>query len=799
MKVKLLSIAIGLSLFAISCKKTETTENTLTKSINDINVPADFNWASTKEVNFSIGVTDTRYGSAIHVIKIYAGDPSNGGQLVSKGSATLTSPFNTKASLPTTLTEVYIVKVAQDNSSVTQKITLTSNAVSASIGSTSNITNSVKVNSVKVNAETSPSCTGTTIPNGSNNYEMLSGQTYNIAENSTVNFKDPQANATLMICGNNVSISGLKIQNNLTVIVTSAGNISSLSNFAWDGTGTFKNFGTVTSSSNFKVSGTLLNQGTFTINGDFNPVAGSTITTATGSTLTASGNMTAIGTMTNGGSMSINGAIEFQSSSNFTNTGTLTLKSNTSISGTFINSGTANWTGGEISFNGTPTVTNGGTFSATNSRLNTAGTFNNNGSVTLQTLQHNSSGVINNNCKFIVLSNAIVDKPINNTSYFKVGGTLTGNGSSQFNNTAGSAMFDINYMDSMDGTIQGSNGASLFKVVSSGAKVNDNGGTIKGTVQYCDPGRTLKTAHFSNGATQDCGLYIATSDCNPVGNGVNNDTDNDGVPNSEDDYPTDPDKAYNTYSVNYANGGSTIAFEDSWPSKGDYDLNDVVITYKYKIATNKANKVVSITADYKLLATGGEFQNGAGIQFHLPAGSAKNLTSTSGAVLESGQDSVVVILFNNSRNQQATWNTKLGESISPNVNYSVSFDVTDGPSIASFGNGPYNPFIWNGSANYGRGYETHLYGKNPTKLATTALLGTRDDNSISGKFYSTANKLPWAIEVPVASFTYPIERTPITDAYLKFGTWAESGGKTFTDWYSNTGNGYRDGSKLFVR
>ncbi|MFY8108831.1 MAG: LruC domain-containing protein, partial [Bacteroidia bacterium] len=48
------------------------------------------------------------------------------------------------------------------------------------------------------------------------------------------------------------------------------------------------------------------------------------------------------------------------------------------------------------------------------------------------------------------------------------------------------------------------------------------------------------------------------------------DEDDDGVKDADDDYPTDPNKAFNN-----PTGTGSIAFEDQWPSTGDYDLNDV--------------------------------------------------------------------------------------------------------------------------------------------------------------------------------------------------------------------------------
>jgi hypothetical protein len=76
-----------------------------------------------------------------------------------------------------------------------------------------------------------------------------------------------------------------------------------------------------------------------------------------------------------------------------------------------------------------------------------------------------------------------------------------------------------------------------------------------------------------------------------------------------------------------------------------------------------------------------------------------------------------------------------------------------------------------------RSREAHLSDFAPTDLANMALFGTEDDDSnpATGRYYKTANNLPWGINL-VEKFDYPIEKAPITEAHLKFGPWAESNG-----------------------
>ena len=110
------------------------------------------------------------------------------------------------------------------------------------------------------------------------------------------------------------------------------------------------------------------------------------------------------------------------------------------------------------------------------------------------------------------------------------------------------------------------------------------------------------------------------------------------------------------------------------------------------------------------------------------------------------------------------------------------------------GPGSYNPFIW-----CDRTREVHLQGHHPTDLANTAVFGTYDDNTnvSANRYYVTTTGLPYAIDIP-GTFRYPTESTDITQAYLHFAAWAQSGGTSFVDWYSNTAIGYRNNSDIYI-
>ncbi len=275
---------------------------------------------------------------------------------------------------------------------------------------------------------------------------------------------------------------------------------------------------------------------------------------------------------------------------------------------------------------------------------------------------------------------------------------------------------------------------------------------------------------------------------------VSNDADGDGIKDSDDEYPNDPLRAFNNYYPS-ANGKATVAFEDLWPYKGDYDLNDIVVDYKYKVVTNASNKVKDVKANYTLRASGGIIENSFAVEFPTLRG---NISTITGATLEAGQNNAVVTIFNSTRTEMSDWNTYNNVAAVDTVNYNVNITLNSPVDLSSFGLNEYNPFVWGNSHGKNRGYEIHLAGKNWTGLVNTALLGTgHDDTNINGsKKYLTPNTLPFAINIP-ERFDYPIESADVTSAHLKFAAWAQSGGTIFTDWYKNNSSN-RNNANIYL-
>jgi len=315
----------------------------------------------------------------------------------------------------------------------------------------------------------------------------------------------------------------------------------------------------------------------------------------------------------------------------------------------------------------------------------------------------------------------------------------------------------------------------------------------------------------------DCVFYIKATPHVAVDPGgipppdyTSTDSDGDGIPDNFDDYPNDPNKAFNNYYPGKDTYG-TLAFEDLWPAKGDYDFNDMVIDYNVNQITNGANKVVEINSKYVLRAFGASYENGFGFQLAIPPSDIQSVTGiklkenfiqVDAKNLETGQDKAVVIAFDNAYKLMPPPGIGIGVNTTPGAPYvapdtiSIQIKLSNPALLSTIGVPPYNPFIF---INKDRSHEVHLSDKAPTNKMNMSLFGTDADNSDpnTGRYFKTINNLPWGINI-VQKFDYPIEKVEILQVHLKFAPWAESNGTQFQDWYKDK-SGYRNSDNIFVK
>jgi len=271
------------------------------------------------------------------------------------------------------------------------------------------------------------------------------------------------------------------------------------------------------------------------------------------------------------------------------------------------------------------------------------------------------------------------------------------------------------------------------------------------------------------------------------------DKDKDGVSDYQDEYPDDPDRAFNNYSP-AANTFGTLLFEDLWPSFGDYDMNDLVIDYNVNEISDGNNRIKEIQLITVVRATGAGYRNGFGIQLPVTADQVASVEGTrlktgkiktSSTGVEQGQDLATVIIMDDV-NDKLPFLANVNPDNAHHEEDTVKVNIVFKAAIrkAVLGAAPYNPFM---IINQERGREVHLMNKQPTDLMDKELFMTGDDISSigQGKYYTSSKGFNWALHIP-KSIPYTQEKVDFTKAYSRFSDWAKSGGKSYLDWYLDT-------------
>lgn len=257
----------------------------------------------------------------------------------------------------------------------------------------------------------------------------------------------------------------------------------------------------------------------------------------------------------------------------------------------------------------------------------------------------------------------------------------------------------------------------------------------------------------------------------------NADSDGDGVVDNQDEFPNDPTKAYTSKFP--TSGYQTLAFEDLWPAKGDFDFNDMVISNQVVYGLDANGDKVDATFTISLDAAGSGFSNGLAMVFTDGNKQALNqniVTSVSGDASLDPNVPNGVIIFNDVFLAQTTFyqNNGVGISATPDVfTFTVVFNSAANNQVII----P-DTYIFRTS---NRGQEVHLDGFLGSAAADANFNNTVDD--VNGT-YNTDTGLPWAIEIVTANktFKHPTEKNDILLAYPGFQLWAENGGTVNTGW-----------------
>ncbi|MEQ8352572.1 MAG: LruC domain-containing protein [Leptospiraceae bacterium] len=249
------------------------------------------------------------------------------------------------------------------------------------------------------------------------------------------------------------------------------------------------------------------------------------------------------------------------------------------------------------------------------------------------------------------------------------------------------------------------------------------------------------------------------------------DADGDGVPDNEDDYPNDPDRA--TVIRIPAEGFYRVAYEDLYPKRGDADFNDYVVQVYHEQDLNASGKMVELRSFYTHIAKGAGYDHT--LHLALPAGISGEATlvrkDASGAELDK-QDltiasGIAVELLGRSNLTISSSNTAPGQTFAPGHSAEFTFLPSTPVALQTLGKAPYDLFI----KVLNTGHEIHFAGR-----------FFHEDGS--DKYIDSAG-FPWALMVP-DYWQWPYERANIHDGYPEFDDWYLSAGSTSQSWYDSS-------------
>ncbi len=275
----------------------------------------------------------------------------------------------------------------------------------------------------------------------------------------------------------------------------------------------------------------------------------------------------------------------------------------------------------------------------------------------------------------------------------------------------------------------------------------------------------------------------------------------------EDYFVTVTETGVSTVFYPSENSWSTLAFEDNWPSIGDYDFNDLVIHYRTAISS-KNGAVRRIRVQGQVAAVGASYHNGFAI--HLPGilrsqidesriQFTVNRADQAESPLESGPSEAILIAFLDAWDYVTPGEdckyhrTESGCGSSIQMDFSITVPFVNAIPLAQMPTTPFDPFMFATPGkphnpalgnNPGRSLEIHLKNHAPTSAFNLDYLGRRDDrsNGIQEKYFLSENGMPWAIHV-ANKWRYPKEYMDVIYAYPHFQSFISSAGGQDGDWY----------------
>lgn len=233
----------------------------------------------------------------------------------------------------------------------------------------------------------------------------------------------------------------------------------------------------------------------------------------------------------------------------------------------------------------------------------------------------------------------------------------------------------------------------------------------------------------------------------------------------------------------------TLAFEDMFPRKGDWDHNDLVANYTYTLEQSKTtSKIQAIVLEFDIRAIGAIRSNGLGIELPIER---SNVARVLGGTLDGNGTSATVIATTNTRdrfnglNGQINTNPNSG-TVQSSGDLSIRVELKKAVEVPEKYFKKFNPFIFVD----GRANEIHLSDYPPTASGEVEF-GIGDDATDGiNYFYKTNENHTWGLDIPrlkaeKTGWIYPMEGVSIDTAYPGYAEWVKSNGTAQTEWYNH--------------
>lgn len=228
---------------------------------------------------------------------------------------------------------------------------------------------------------------------------------------------------------------------------------------------------------------------------------------------------------------------------------------------------------------------------------------------------------------------------------------------------------------------------------------------------------------------------------------------------------------------------SVYAFEDLWPKKGDYDLNDAVVNVKHEKEFDNKGKIIKETfylttyQNYVTLTSG----------LALTLDTKVNPQNISMKKIALGATDAVEATFIQEDNVFYLTDDFKGE-----LGTTYILELTYGSGLDSSSKmAKIQPFIFRSEGE--KNWEVHIPMEAPTAKMNTSYFGTQDDRSNPGQglYFVRSGNYPFAFHLEGANigvFEETIlkrenESKRIDELFPDFLEWSTSGGTTKQDWY----------------